>query len=77
MRTIAIELGRQRVEAVCVALHPGTVDTALSHPFQDGSTIQKVFSPAYCAERLLAGTDSLTAAQTGQFLAWDGQPIPF
>ena len=77
VRTIAIELGRQKPEAVCVALHPGTVDTALSQPFQTGSKIQKAFSPAYSAERLLAVTNALTAAHTGQFFAWDGQPIPF
>jgi NAD(P)-dependent dehydrogenase (short-subunit alcohol dehydrogenase family) len=77
VRTIAIELGRQKPEAVCVALHPGTVDTALSQPFQTGSKIRKAFSPAYSAERLLAVTNALTAAHTGQFFAWDGQPIPF
>jgi NAD(P)-dependent dehydrogenase (short-subunit alcohol dehydrogenase family) len=77
VRTLAIELGRQRPEAVCVALHPGTVDTALSHPFQAGSKIQKVFSPVHSAERLLAVADALTAAHTGQFFAWDGRPIPF
>jgi NAD(P)-dependent dehydrogenase (short-subunit alcohol dehydrogenase family) len=77
VRTIAIELSRQRPESVCVALHPGTVDTSLSRPFQGGSGNRKVFSPAYSAERLLAVTDTLTAAHTGQFFAWDGQPIPF
>jgi NAD(P)-dependent dehydrogenase (short-subunit alcohol dehydrogenase family) len=75
VRTLAIELGRQRPKAVCVALHPGTVDTALSHPFQAGT--KKVFSPAYSAERLLAVTNVLTAADSGQFFAWDGRPIPF
>jgi len=75
VRTFAIELGRQRPEAVCVALHPGTVDTALSHPFQ--ASTREMFSPAYSAERLLAVTDALTAAHTGQFFAWDGCAIPF
>jgi NAD(P)-dependent dehydrogenase (short-subunit alcohol dehydrogenase family) len=77
VRTIAIELSRQRPESVCVALHPGTVDTSLSYPYQAGSKIQEIFSPAYSAERLLAVTDALTAAQTGQFFAWDGRSIPF
>jgi NAD(P)-dependent dehydrogenase (short-subunit alcohol dehydrogenase family) len=77
VRTIAIELSRQKPEAVCVALHPGTVDTSLSHPFQAGTKINEVFSPAYSAERLLAVTDAVTAAHTGQFFAWDGQTIPF
>jgi NAD(P)-dependent dehydrogenase (short-subunit alcohol dehydrogenase family) len=77
VRTIAIELSRQKPEAVCVALHPGTVDTSLSYPFPAGTKINKVFSPAYSAERLLAVTDAVTAAHTGQFFAWDGQTIPF
>jgi NAD(P)-dependent dehydrogenase (short-subunit alcohol dehydrogenase family) len=77
VRTFAVELGRQRPETVCVALHPGTVDTALSQPFQAGTRADKVFSPAYSAERLLAVMDVLTAAHTGQFFAWDGQSIPF
>ncbi|UVF21608.1 SDR family oxidoreductase [Microvirga terrae] len=77
VRTFAIELGRQTRDAVCVALHPGTVDTALSHPFQAGLAVDQVFSPLYSAKRLLAVTDALTAAHTGQFFAWDGQPIRF
>lgn len=77
VRTIAIELSRQRPEAVCVALHPGTVDTALSHPFRAGIKIKNVFSTAYSAERLLAVADAMTAAHSGRFFAWDGQPIPF
>ena len=75
VRTLAIELSRQKPEAVCVALHPGTVDTALSRPFQAGG--KKVFPPTYSAERLLAVTDALTAVHSGQFFAWDGQRIPF
>jgi NAD(P)-dependent dehydrogenase (short-subunit alcohol dehydrogenase family) len=77
VRTFAIELSRQRPEAVCVALHPGTVDTALSRPYQTGVKINKVFSPAYSAKRLLAVADALTAAHTGQFFSWDGVPIRF
>jgi len=77
VRTFAIELGRQRPQAVCVALHPGTVGTALSHPFRASIKGNKVFSPAYSAKRLLTVTDALTAAHTGQFFAWDGQPIRF
>ena len=33
MRTAAIEIARKRPEAVCLALHPGTVKTGLSDPF--------------------------------------------
>lgn len=77
MRTLAVELRRQKPEAICVALHPGTVDTALSQPFQSGVESGKLFTPAYAAERLLTVLNGLTAADSGGFFAWDGQPIPF
>jgi NAD(P)-dependent dehydrogenase (short-subunit alcohol dehydrogenase family) len=77
VRTLAVELRRQRPEALCIALHPGTVETALSHPFQGGVESGKLFTSAYAAERMLTVLNSLTAADTGRFLAWDGQRIPF
>jgi NAD(P)-dependent dehydrogenase (short-subunit alcohol dehydrogenase family) len=77
MRTLAVELRRQKPDAICVALHPGTVDTTLSQPFQGGVEDGKLFTPAYAAERLLTVLDNLTAANSGGFYAWDGQPIPF
>ena len=77
MRTLAVEVRRQKPDAICVALHPGTVDTALSQPFQGGVENGKLFTPAYAAERLLAVLDSLTAADSGGFFAWDGQRVPF
>jgi len=77
VRTLAIELRRQKPDAVCVALHPGTVDTKLSQPFQEGVETGKLFAPDYAAQRLLAVMDGLTAADSGGFFAWDGQKIPF
>lgn len=77
VRTAAVELAARRKAAICVALHPGTVDTALSAPFQRGVPAERLFPPAFAAERLLAVIDGLTAADTGGFFAWDGQPIGF
>ena len=76
-RTLAVELRRQKPDTICVALHPGTVDTALSQPFQGGVEDGKLFTPAYAAERLLSVLNGLSAADSGGFFAWDGQPIPF
>ena len=53
VRSLAVELARTRPLAVCVALHPGTVDTELSRPFQRNVAEEKLFTPAYAAERLL------------------------
>lgn len=75
IKTLAIEVSRVRPEAICVGLHPGTVDTRLSKPFQRGVPPAKLFSAGYSAERLLGVMANLTPAQTGQCFAWDGQPI--
>ena len=77
VRTLAIELARQRPQAICVALHPGTVDTALSAPFQGGVAAETLFTPDFAAERLLAVLEGLTPADSGGFFAWDGAPIPW
>ena len=77
IRSLAIELARQRPEAICVALHPGTVDTGLSAPFQGAVSAEKLFTPNFAAERLLSVVDGLGPADSGGFFAWDGQPIPW
>lgn len=75
VRTFAIEQARTHPQTVCVALHPGTVDTALSKPFQSGVAPKKLFTPAYSANCLLSVLDALTPAQSGRLFAWDGQEI--
>lgn len=75
MRGAAIELARTRREAICVALHPGTVDTALSAPFsKSGLTVRPASEAAADILRVIA---ELTAAQTGGFFDHEGKPIPF
>jgi NAD(P)-dependent dehydrogenase (short-subunit alcohol dehydrogenase family) len=77
IRTHAIELAYRNPKAVCVALHPGTVDTGLSEPFQRNVEQNKLFTPDFAVDRMLGVLDGLTPADTGGFFAWDGQPIPF
>jgi NAD(P)-dependent dehydrogenase (short-subunit alcohol dehydrogenase family) len=76
LRNLAVELGRSHPQAVVAGLHPGTVDTGLSRPFQKGVADGKLFAPAYSAERLLAVLDGLTPADSGGVFAWDGARIP-
>ena len=70
-----IELARQRKDAICVGLHPGTVDTGLSRPFQAGVDPDRLFTSSFAAERLLAVINALEASQSGQLIAWDGSTI--
>jgi NAD(P)-dependent dehydrogenase (short-subunit alcohol dehydrogenase family) len=77
VRSCAVELHQRNPGALCVALHPGTVDTRLSQPFQGGVDPDKLFTPTMSARALLGVLDRLTPADSGRLFAWDGQPIPF
>ncbi|HQS95582.1 SDR family NAD(P)-dependent oxidoreductase [Novosphingobium sp. 17-62-19] len=77
VRNFAIELGRTNPAAVAVTLHPGTVDTPLSAPFQRGVPSGKLFSPERSARHLLEVINGLTPAQSGKLLAWDGSEVSF
>lgn len=75
VRTLAIEVSRTRPEAICVALHPGTVDTALSAPFQKRVPPDKLFSARFSAESLLTVIEGLSPADSGGCFGWDGTRI--
>lgn len=77
IRNFAIELRQRNPQAICVGLHPGTVDTRLSKPFQTAVAPDKLFAPERSALALLRVVDRLTVADSGRLWAWDGQPIPF
>ncbi len=77
IRTCAIELAMKNKRAICVTLHPGTVDTALSRPFQAAVPPEQLFSASTSAAHLLNVVDGLAPSQSGQLLAWDGKIIPF
>ena len=75
VRTAAVELARRSSDALCIALHPGTVATALSAPF--AATGLEVHSPAAAARHLLAVIDQLPADANGKFFDWRGQTVPW
>lgn len=75
VRTASIELKRRRPQAICVALHPGTVDTGLSSPFtKAGLDVQ---TPEQSAAHILAVIDRLQPADSGCFLDRFGSPLPW
>ncbi|AOW12061.1 C-factor [Hydrogenophaga crassostreae] len=75
VHTAAIELNRHNRAAVCVALHPGTVDTHLSRPF--AKTGLQVRTPDVAADEILAVVDGLSPAQSGGFWDHHGRPVPW
>jgi hypothetical protein len=56
-------------------LHPGTVDTPLSGPFQRGVPEGQLFEPLDSAARLLEVVATLRSEDSGNCFAWDGQRI--
>jgi NAD(P)-dependent dehydrogenase (short-subunit alcohol dehydrogenase family) len=77
LKTLAIEHARRFPDSVVAALHPGTVDSALSAPFQRNVPGDQLFTPDRAAKQLLAVIDDLSASDSGGFFAWDGQPIEY
>ncbi len=77
IKTFSIEQARKNRHCALVALQPGTVDTALSAPFNARVAADKLFSPDAAAEHLLAVIDDLEPADTGGFFAWDGSSVPY
>lgn len=76
VRTLAIELARTRKHVIAVALHPGTVDTALSKPFQRNLPDGQLLTPATSAAALLDVIDRLDAQDSGGCYDWRGERIP-
>lgn len=76
VRNFAIEFARTHKQGVVVALHPGTVDTALSEPFQGNVPDRQLTQPSQAAENLLSVIDGLTPEDSGGHFDWKGEAIP-
>lgn len=75
IKNAGIETARRNKSAIIVGLHPGTVDSDLSKPFQANVPAGKLFRPLDSANYLLDTLLGLTPSQTGKCFAWDGQEI--
>ena len=74
-RTAAIELRRKSKALICVGLHPGTVDTGLSEPFQKRVPARQLQKPEQAADHLLKVIDALAPGDSGQLFDWAGKTI--
>ena len=68
----AIELKRSHPKSICVALHPGTVRTAMTEKYVGNNTS---VSTAESANNLLRVINGLKQDQTGLFFDWAGNKI--
>ncbi len=76
LKNAAIETARRNKQAVILGLHPGTVNTGLSKPYQ-GQISHDVFTPEESARYLLSVINSKNGQDSGKLFAWDGAEIPF
>lgn len=75
IKSMAIETQRQNKQAIIVALHPGTVDSNLSKPFQSSLPLGQLLTPEYAASQLLNTIDQLKHRDSGKLFAFDGEKI--
>ena len=74
-KTLSIELSRIAPSAIVVGLHPGTVDTALSKPFQRNVPPAQLQLPRQSVSALLGVIQSLGPGDTGKVFDHRGLEI--
>ncbi len=75
VKTASIELARRNKNTCCVALHPGTIETQLSQPFAKNGL--NVRTPALAAREILQVIDELQPQNNGNFVDYQGHPLPW
>jgi len=75
IKNLAIETARKNTKAIIATLHPGTVDSQMSKPFQRHVKEGQLFTPEYSVRKMLDVIARLTPAQSGKCFAWDGKEI--
>jgi len=76
LKNFALEMARTHPDSVIVGLHPGTVDSALSQPFQSGLADGQLTAPQDAARNLLGVLAGLTPAQSGRVFDFRGEEVP-
>ncbi|XP_065847331.1 uncharacterized protein [Euphorbia lathyris] len=76
-RTVSLEFAQKKDPIACILLHPGTVDTDLSRPYQRNVAEGKLFTKEFSVGKLLNIINNATSNDNGKFFAWDGQQIPW
>ncbi|MBI1401785.1 MAG: SDR family NAD(P)-dependent oxidoreductase [Porphyrobacter sp.] len=76
LKNFAIELARTHPQGVVAGLHPGTVDSALSAPFQGNLPEGQLTSPEDAAANLLGVLARLTPEQSGRVFDFSGKEVP-
>lgn len=75
IKNLSIEMKMRYKQAIIIGLHPGTVDSRLSKPFQNNVPAGKLFTADYSVAKMLEVINTLTTENSGKCYAWDGEEI--
>ena len=75
VKNFSIELGRYNKKLVVIGLHPGTVDSPLTQPFQKNLEDSKIFSSDFSVLKLSSVIDSLSVESSGKCIDWEGKVV--
>lgn len=76
LKNLALEMARTHPHAVVAGLHPGTVDSALSQPFQNGLPDGQLTAPQQAAANLLGVLSGLGPDHSGRVFDFKGAEVP-
>lgn len=76
LRNFALEMGRTHKVGVIVGLHPGTVDSALSAPFQTNLPEGQLTAPDEAAHNLIKVLAGLGPEASGKVFDFAGVEVP-
>lgn len=76
LRNFALEMARTHPLGVVAGLHPGTVDSALSQPFQSNLPQGQLTEPVQAADNLLGVLGRLVSGDSGKVFDFRGREVP-
>lgn len=77
VKNVAIEWKHKSPQSLVIGYHPGTVDTALSKPFQKNIAEAQLFTQAAAADYFHQIFEGLECNRSGELVDWQGMTIPY
>jgi NAD(P)-dependent dehydrogenase (short-subunit alcohol dehydrogenase family) len=75
IKSASIEMKRKNKDSVVIGLHPGTVDSDLSKPFQANVKEHKLFSPENSVSQMIDVIENIDKKNSGSVIAYDGEVL--
>ncbi len=77
IKSLAVELSRLNPDNRVLAIHPGTTIGPLTQPFASNIDPNKYYSPELSASRIANILQQALNYQSGDFINWDGELLPY